>query len=320
MRTLRILSILAVMAPGLAAHAEIVDQVLATVDTEAILQSEIMMEIVPRLAELQSTAPNEAAFNEAADALIREALDQAIDTKLLLREALRAGLEVEEAMVDERLRELRRMYDSPDQFNRELEAAGETLGDLRVRLRKQTLARGMAARKLNEFERRVAVSESDVAQYYQDNQSEFTHPERLRLRQIFLPVDDNAEAEVVKARMGEILREVQEGGDFGEVARAYSKGPNAERGGVIGWVARGDLVEVLESAAFELSQGGISEVLRTPGGYHILKLEERQSEGKASLEDVRQHIEPRLRAQAAEERYARWLQELRNRSRVRVFY
>ena len=320
MRTLQILLIVAVAAASPAVHAEIVDQVLATVDTEAILQSEIMMEIMPRLAELQSTAPSEAAFNDAADALIEEALNQAINTKILLREALRAGLQIDEAVVDERLRELRRMYDSPEQFDKELEAAGETLGDLRVRLRKQTMARAMAARKMNEFERRVVVSESEVAQYYQDNMHEFTHPERLRLRQIFLPVDDVAEEEVLKARMEELLREVREGGDFGEIARAYSRGPNAERGGVIGWVARGDLVDVLESAAFELAEGGVSEVLRTAGGYHILKVEERQAEGTASLEDARKDIEPRLRAQAAAERYAKWLQDLRRESRVRIFY
>ena len=113
---------------------------------------------------------------------------------------MRAGLEVEEARVDERLAELKKLYDSPEQFNSELEAAGETLGDLRVRIRKQTLARAMAVRKQGEFEKQVVVSESDVAQFFEDHKDEFAHPERVRVSQIFLPGTDENVRAVNKAR------------------------------------------------------------------------------------------------------------------------
>jgi len=113
---------------------------------------------------------------------------------------------------------------------------------------------------------------------------------------------------------------LSEGGDFAAVAKAYSKGPNAEEGGVIGWVVRGDLVKVLEEAAFALPVGGISEVLESPGGFHVLRVTERQEAGQATLEDVRKDIEPKLRAEIAAERYRQWIQELRKESRVRVFY
>lgn len=320
MRILQVLVVLSLAAVPVL-HAEIVDQVLATVDTEAILQSEIMLEIAPRIAELQASASDQASFEKAADALIREALDQGIETKILLREALRAGLEIEEELVDERIRELKKLYDSPEQFNQELEAAGETIGDLRVRIRKQNLARAMALRKQREFEKEVVVSESDVAQYFEDHEEEFSRPERLRVSQIFLPApNDEGERAVVKARMEEIRRELTQGGDFAAVAKAYSKGPNAEEGGVIGWVVRGDLVKVLEDAAFALPVDGISDVLESPGGFHILTVTERQEAGQATLEEVREEIEPKLRAEIAAERYRQWIQELRKESRVRVFY
>ncbi|MFO7973466.1 MAG: peptidylprolyl isomerase [Candidatus Hydrogenedentota bacterium] len=320
MRILQVLVLLVVViAPVL--HAEVVDQILATVDTEAILQSEIMLEIAPRIAELQASASDQQSFQEAADALIREALDQAIETKILLREALRAGLEIDEERVDERIRELKKLYDSPEQFNKELEAAGETIGDLRVRIRKQNLARAMALRKQREFEKEAVVSESDVAQYFEDHKEEFSRPERVRVSQIFLPApSDENERAVVKARMDEIRSELTQGGDFAAIAKAHSKGPNAEEGGVIGWVMRGDLVKVLEKAAFALPVGGTSEVLESPGGFHILTVTERQEAGQATLEEVHKDIEPRLRAEIAAERYRQWMQELRKESRVRVFY
>jgi len=302
-------------------QGELVDQILATVDTEAILQSEIMMEIAPRLAELQSTAADAASFQKAADALMGEALEQAIDAKLLLREALRAGIEIEEKRIDEQLAEFKKLYDSPEKFTKELEAAGETLGDLRVRIRKQSMARAMAVRKQGEFEKQVVVSESDLAQYFEDHKDEFARPERVRVSQIFLPATGGAdERAVVKARMDEILSELKQGGDFAAVAKAYSKGPEAQQGGAIGWVARGDLVQSLEEAAFGVPAAGISDVLESPGGYHILRVDERQEAGQATLEDVRKDIEPRLRADSAAQQYRNWIQELRNKSRVRVFY
>ena len=302
-------------------QGELVDQILATVDTEAILQSEIMMEIAPRLAELQSTAADAESFQKAADALMGEALEQAIDAKLLLREALRAGIEIEEKRIDEQLAEFKKLYDSPEQFTKELEAAGETLGDLRVRIRKQSMARAMAVRKQGEFEKQVVVSESDLAQYFEDHKDEFARPERVRVSQIFLPATGGAdERAVVKARMDEILSELKQGGDFAAVAKAYSKGPEAQQGGAIGWVARGDLVQSLEEAAFGVPAAGISDVLESPGGYHILRVDERQEAGQATLEDVRKDIEPRLRAESAAQQYRNWIQELRNKSRVRVFY
>lgn len=280
-----------------------------------------MMEIAPRLAELQSTAADAASFQKAADALMGEALEQAIDAKLLLREALRAGIEIEEKRIDEQLAEFKKLYDSPEQFTKELEAAGETLGDLRVRIRKQSMARAMAVRKQGEFEKQVVVSESDLAQYFEDHKDEFARPERVRVSQIFLPATGGAdERAVVKARMDEILSELKQGGDFAAVAKAYSKGPEAQQGGAIGWVARGDLVQSLEEAAFGVPAAGISDVLESPGGYHILRVDERQEAGQATLEDVRKDIEPRLRAESAAQQYRNWIQELRNKSRVRVFY
>lgn len=321
MRTLKIVVVVMMVAGVPVSQAELVDQVLATVDTEAILQSELMMEIAPRLAELQSTAADAVSFQKAADALMGEALEQAIDAKLLLREALRAGIEIEEKRIDEQLAEFKKLYDSPEQFTKELEAAGETLGDLRVRIRKQSMARAMAVRKQSEFEKQVVVSESDLAQYFEDHKDEFARPERVRVSQIFLPATAGAdERAVAKARMEEILSELKQGGDFAAVAKAYSKGPEAQQGGAIGWVARGDLVESLEDAAFALPTAGLSDVLESPGGYHILRVDERQEAGQATLEDVRKDIEPRLRAEAAAQQYKNWIQELRNKSRVRVFY
>jgi parvulin-like peptidyl-prolyl isomerase len=86
----------------------------------------------------------------------------------------------------------------------------------------------------------------------------------------------------------------------------------------MGWVARGDLVPELEQAVFSLAPGDLSEVVETQWGFHLLRADERQEAGLATFEEARPGIERTLRARSADERYKKWINELRQRRRVRV--
>ena len=308
------------------AGAEIVDQTVATVDTEVILLSEIMTELAPALEQIRMTAGSETAFRQTVDRRVRETLDQAIEGKILFREARLKGLEIDERIVDQRIEELRKLYPSSEEFLRDLEQVGETLSDLRERIHQQLLARAMAAYQIEQFEQDVVVSESEVAQYYADNEAAFMRPERVRCRQLFLPVEkDGPTREVIRARLAMVRQQLEDGASFGELAEVFSQGAGAEDGGLIGWVTRGDepgkgdLVKPLERAVFAAQEGEITDIIETDYGFHLLKVEERQEAGIAPLGDVRNEIEPILRAQAARDRYDKWIADLRKRRRVRVF-
>ncbi|MBN2312090.1 MAG: peptidyl-prolyl cis-trans isomerase [Candidatus Hydrogenedentes bacterium] len=307
------------------ARAELVDQVVATVDTEVILLSDIMAELGPEIRDLRVTAESEQAFNQAVDKRIRATVDQAIESKILYREAQLAALDIDDDIIEKQFQELKKLYPSHEEFLKELEASGESMSDLRERLRKQFLARAMAARRMDQLEKEVVISESEVAQYYHDHQEDFSRPERARCRQIFLPLEEGVSPDIVRARMEEVKREVAAGASFAELAEAFSKAAGAEDGGIIGWVVRGetpgqgDLVEALEKAVFATEEGGITDIVQTDFGFHLVKVEKREEAGLASLDEVRKEIEPRLRTQAAGERYKKWIAELRKRSRVRTF-
>lgn len=311
--------LLAVVSPGVAS-AETVDAIVATVGNEAILQSELVQEIAPALEALRQTATNEAEFNKMAEERLREALDQAIESKMLLREAMLAGTEIREEAVEEQLAGLKKRFSSNEEFLKQLEEAGETLSDLRTRLRKQLLAIVVGRQKRLAFEDEVEVNEDDVVKYYNENRDKLTHPERVRVRRIFLKAGSGEqEKATVKARMQELKSQLDAGASFVELAKTYSAGPDAEEGGLLGWVARGDLVENLDSAAFSLAEGAVSDVLETEFGYVLLFVEKKEAAGTPALEEARTDIEPELRAARADEKYDKWISELRKRSRVRVF-
>ncbi|MCC6699043.1 MAG: peptidylprolyl isomerase [Candidatus Hydrogenedentes bacterium] len=301
-------------------RSETVDQVVANVDTEVILLSDIMAELGPQAGELRRNAANEEEFNKALQDKIRATLEQAIENKILLREAQLAGLVVDDDTVEKRLEEYKKLFDSNEAFLKELENAGETLSDLRSRLRKQMLARTMAVRKTRELEDGIVVSESEVAQYYEDHKSDFSHPERVRCYQIFIAAPaDAAQRAVAKARLEQLRDDIDAGSEFGELAVQYSEAPGKEDGGVIGWVERGDLVKALEDTAFGLEPGQISGVVESDSGFHLLTIDKKEDAGLATLDEVRKDIEPLIRSEAASVQYKKWMDELKKRSRVRVF-
>lgn len=286
------------------AYAEIVDRVLATVDREAILLSDVMREIDP------------GAYEGAIEDRVRATLQQRIDEKILLREALLAGLEVSDDLVERRLDELRELHGSSDAL---VAAAEMTMSELRGHIRKQLLARKVMMDKLDEFSKSVSVSQSEVAQYYEDHKSEFERPEQVRCHRVFLLASsDPDERAVIRARMEELREELDAGADFEELAKARSEGPYASKGGPLGWLSRGDLIAPLDEAVFSLQEGDVSDVIETSGGFSILKVDERREAGLRELDDVRTEIEPALRFEAASEIYEKWMADLRKRSRVRI--
>lgn len=300
------------------ARAEIVDAVVAVVDREPILQSDILADASMQLQELRQFTPDDETFAREADQAVQRALDAAIENRLLLREARLAGIQIDDAMVEERLNEVRAMYPSSEAFQAELQRAGETLSDLRDRLRRQLLARRMGVQKRRQFEARAVIAESDIAQFYQDNIARFSHPERLRLRQIFLSTSGPG-GEQAEALAEDLYRQLREGASFEDLAAAHSQLPGAEDGGMVGWVTPGDLIEELETVAFSLAEGEHSGVVRFAGGVSILKVAAREAPGTKPLNEARADIEPELRARFADARYEEWLRQLRDAAQIRIF-
>lgn len=313
-------AIAAALIMSIPAQAEIVDGVLAVVDGEPILQSDLIEDIASEMDYLmqQGGGNAEQTYND----LMNQALQNAIDNKILLRLARqRIGLQPEFAVTDdeveERIQNIAKLYENREAFLADLAKSGETMFDIRERVRNQLLAirMGMSMRAI--FEKEAIVTESQVAQYYEDNRSEFERPERVRLRHIFMSAGESEPDQArTRAQMEQLHDELEAGANFGEIAAAHTE---AAEEGRLGWVGRGDLVEALDTAVFGLAEKDYSGVIEAAGGFHIFLAEEKQEAGLASLDEVRTEIEPILREQMAQERYDDWIADRRKESRVQVF-
>lgn len=298
----------------------LLDGVIATVDNEPILMSDLREEVAPFLADLKSQGASAQQIQQEMEQAFQKALDRYIERLLLYRKAINEGLQVDEKEIDERVNKIKKRYGSPEEFNKLLEESGETMSEFRDRIKQQLIALSYALKKRKEFEQEITISEPDIAKYYNERIEEFQNPQRTKVRRIFLPAPKEAnERAKVKERIMEIFDRLKQGEDFGSVAENESQGPEADRSGLIGWVSRGDLVPELEQQIEKLPVGEISAPIETEWGFHILKVEEREESGKLSYEQARIIIEPKLKEQYINERYQKWINEIKKTARIRIF-
>lgn len=148
----------------------------------------------------------------------------------------------------------------------------------------------------------VETSPEQMRSYYEENIKRFTTPEQRSARHILFRVDESAPEEAVSPKREQaqkILEMARAGADFAELAKQYSEGPSAPQGGNLGSFGRGQMVKPFEDAAFSLTEGAISEIVRTRFGFHIIKLEKIIPQKVKSFEEAREQIAFSLKREKA---------------------
>ncbi len=151
----------------------------------------------------------------------------------------------------------------------------------------------------------VNVSEDEIRDYYETHPKEFEKPKTVEARHILIRVAPNAPEEVVqqaKKKIEGILKQIREGRDFAEMAKKYSEGPTAEKGGYLGSFTRESMVKPFADKAFSMKAGEVSDPVRTQFGWHLIKVEKVTEASKESLEKATPKILKKLRAQRAKSR------------------
>jgi peptidyl-prolyl cis-trans isomerase D len=155
------------------------------------------------------------------------------------------------------------------------------------------------------FAGEVQPTDEEIQTYYEAHPSDFNRPEEVHARHILLKADASMPAEKreeIRARANEILAKARaEGADFAALAREYSEDVTKDAGGDLGFFGRGMMTETFEEASFSLEPGAVSDVVETPFGFHIVRVEEKRPAGVQSLEDARQDIIEKVRVRRSRE-------------------
>jgi peptidyl-prolyl cis-trans isomerase D len=141
----------------------------------------------------------------------------------------------------------------------------------------------------------VKIADADLQAYYQSHQDEFKQDEQLRASHILLLVNDKRGDAQARQQMEEIKRRIEKGEDFGAVARGVSEDPASKaNGGDLGFFARGRMVKEFEDAAFSAAPDKLVGPVKTPFGYHLLRVTGRRAGGVQPFAEAREQIRARL--------------------------
>ncbi len=174
--------------------------------------------------------------------------------------------------------------------------------EIRMRLRLQRfqiLARAYVQQKLKEAKMddpaNIPITEEEVKQYYEQHQDEFTPPVEVRISHILLSSEEEAK---------EVLGKLKKGGKFADLAKKYSRDPTTKNNGgeLKGWQTRQTRgLTSLVDAVLPLKVGQVSDVVKSPFGFHIIKLLEKKEGKTATYEEVKSRIQRRLQSEKQEE-------------------
>jgi peptidyl-prolyl cis-trans isomerase C len=160
---------------------------------------------------------------------------------------------------------------------------------------------------------RGEVSEEEIGRYYKENQTLFTEPQEIKIRHIVVNTEP---------ALKEVVTKLSQGESFEKLASAYNIGKFKEDGGNLGYIRRGQLAPPFaqfEEAAFSLrKRGEISEVVSTPYGYHIIRLEDMRGSTLRPLNQVKERIRFFLQPKKKQEAYLAYVKETRSKSKITI--
>ena len=233
--------------------------------------------------------------------LRQKALDALIDKELLWQEAVKRGVVISDADVQNQVAQTRQAIGGPEVFARRLEDAGFDEASFTEYTRRE-----LAAQKV--FADLIQVDkpdEKEVRAFYEEHRADMSRPEEIQARHILIKVSQGADAATVEAarlRLTEMRIKISQGEDFASIARAGSEDATASEGGDLGTFPRGRMMPEFEAAAFALAPGDVSEPVRTPLGWHLIYLKNHWDAADVTetqgLEMVRAYLARQEQAQA----------------------
>ncbi|MFQ5618234.1 MAG: peptidylprolyl isomerase [Rhodospirillales bacterium] len=291
------------------AKGELPDDTFAVIDGETVLRSEFE-------AYFARYARSKLYHGGSAARLAKlraDATEQFVQDRLLLREAVRRGIEGDPEDVDKRIEKLEARYEG-----------SENWAEVRKKLphvRQALLDGTKIAALLAEVDRVADPDETELRRFYDENIELFTTPRQNRLALILLgvpPWGAAAEWQAANAKAAELFTRLEQGADFAALARAHSTDETAKNGGDLGQVHDGELSGPVQDAVDKIEPGDVTPPIRVLEGFVIFKLVDRSPPDLSPLEHVRKRALALYKRRLSKEQRERFLAALRERAVVTV--
>ena len=274
-----VLLLLAWLPAAWGQRAVLVDRIVAVVNKEVITASELNEAIGSAERHLR----RRGTPLPPRELLERQMLERLILDKAQLQMARETGIRVDELQLDravQRIAEQNRM--TLAEFRGALEKDGVPFAAYREDLREQIILSRLREREVSD---RIQVSDGEIDLLLDEAKAAPAERTEFNLAHILVRIPEQASPERIeaaRARAEKVVLEARDGTDFARLAASYSDAPDALQGGAIGWRAKDRLPDLFVSALAKMNPGDISGVLRSPAGFHVVRLIEKRGAGGAA--------------------------------------
>ncbi len=297
---------------GSAVQAEVqpLNRVVAIVDNDVIMQSQLDA----RAREVQQTIAKRGAQLPPTDVLNQQVLERLIVENLQLQIGERSGIRITDEELNQAMASIAQRNNlTLEQFSAALSRDGLSFNDAREQIRREMIISRVRQRRVAE---RIQVTDQEVKNFLASDMGKMQLSEEFHLANILIPLPEGASPEVIQAgarKVSEVYDQLRSGADFAQMAISSSASENALEGGEIGWRKAGQLPPPLDGLISALAPGEITEPIRTPSGFMIIKLLEKRGGSSVVSDEVHvRHIlikPSEIRSEAETRRLAERLYE-----------
>jgi len=293
-------------------RTSLVDRILAVVNSEVITQFDLSERVTRALRELRSRG---TPLPDRGD-LQRQVLERMIIERAQLQLARETGLQIDDLQLDATIARIAESNNMPlAEFRRALERDGIPFDKFREEVRTEII---LARLREREVDNKIVVAESEIDNFIADHKEGKEQSVEYKLSHILIRLPEQARPEQIaqqRERADEAVKRIKAGADFAQVVAAFSDASDALEGGNIGWRTADRLPELFAGVVALLRPGEISEVLRSPAGFHILRLNERRGAGAPYMVEQNhvRHILVRTSETVSQDEARRKLLALRER-------
>ena len=288
---------------------EVIDRVLVEVNARAVTRSALDQ----RLRQNARKA-GEAAATEPLPEMKKAAMEELVSEALLEDRALELGLVATDSDVEGFIRKLREenKVATEEEFVKALAATGLTPASLREQLHRSLSVQRVLG---HEIYGRLDLGEDALRRAYERDKDAWRVPEQIRISEILVP---RGEGKTGETRVLELARQLRAGARFEELVPRYSSGASRDRGGDLGFVARGELNPEIEKVVFSLLVGEVSDPIATKFGWHVVKVTDKVPSRTKPFAEVRGEVLQKARDDQFPKKLAGYLDRLRRDALIRV--
>ena len=306
------------VALPLAASAELIDRIVAQVNDRIITKYEVEKETTPYLLR-NGMQPTVLQDPERREEIHADVLETMIDRHLILEEARKMDLSVNDQQVDRWLAFTRSKQNmSEQQFRQMIQRYGMSYEAYRETVRQNLLKVRFVRVKLG---RKVSIPDSEVEKRYEERYGPIGATEKHRtVRHILFRPDSEKPAarRAAKRRASKVLSKLEEGTEFQKLAKKHSDGPSAEKGGLLGTFSRGELNPAFQDVVIQLGAGEHSGVVETKYGFHILRVDKVTEKESTNVQKRKKKIRQRLREKKMQTQLDSYVESLRDKAFIDV--